>query len=62
MDHSTYIAAALAGVPTILVVLIGIVTSQRAFDRLDARMTGIEHCMGSIEARFARLECRVDRH
>jgi hypothetical protein len=62
MDHSTYIAAALASVPTIVTVLIGIFMSQRQFDGLDARMSAIESGMDSIEATFARIERNARRH
>jgi hypothetical protein len=62
MNHSTYIAAALASVPTIVTVLIGIVLSQRQFDGLDARMSAIESCMDSIEATFSCIERNIQRH
>jgi hypothetical protein len=62
MDHSTYIAAALASVPTITTVVIGIVMNQRQFGGLDARMSAMESCMDSIEAMFARIERNVLRH
>jgi hypothetical protein len=59
MEHSTYIAAALASVPTIITVLIGILLNNGRFTDLNSRMTAFEGRMNSFEGRMQSFDSRL---
>ena len=56
LDHSTYIAAALASVPTIITVLIGILLNNGRFTDLNSRMTAFESRMRSFDNRLTGID------
>ena len=60
MEHSTYIAAALASVPTIITVLIGILLNNGRFTDLNSRMTAFESRMQSFDNRLTGIDNKLD--
>jgi hypothetical protein len=60
LDHSTYIAAALASVPTIITVLIGILLNNGRFTDLNSRMTAFESRMQSFDNRLTGIDNKLD--
>ena len=60
MEHTQILVLALANVPTIITVLIGILLNSAKFDELDDRMTSIEYRMSSIEYHLAHISARLD--
>src|SRR5580698_5806939 len=60
LDHSTYIAAALASVPTIITVLIGILLNNGRFTGLNSRMTAFESRMQSFDNRLTGIDKKLD--
>jgi len=59
MDHTAYIVAALANVPTIIAVLIGILLNNGRFTDLNSRMTAFEGRMNSFENRMQSFDNRL---
>jgi hypothetical protein len=50
MDHNQLYILALANVPTMITVLIGILLNNARFNDLNLRMTSLESCLTRIEA------------
>jgi hypothetical protein len=59
MDHTRMLALALANVPTMITVLIGILINNARISDLNSRMTSFENRMNSIESRINSLENRI---
>jgi hypothetical protein len=60
MDRNQIFVLALANVPTILTVLIGILLNNGRLTDLHSRMASFEGRMGSIENRLTNLENKFD--
>lgn len=60
MDHNQIFVLALANVPTMITVLIGILISNAGMDTLNLRMTSIEGRLASIENRLTNLDHKLD--
>ena len=59
MDHNQLYILAIANVPTMITVLIGILLNNARFSDLNLRMTSMEGRLGSIDARFNAFENRI---
>jgi hypothetical protein len=59
MDHNTLIFAALANVPTMITVLIGILINNARITDINSRMTSMENRFGSMDSRFTSIENRL---
>ena len=60
MDRNQMLVLALANVPTILTVLIGILLNNGRLTDLNTRMTSFENRMQSMENRIASLDNKFD--
>jgi flagellar capping protein FliD len=60
MDRSQMLVLALANVPTIITVLIGILLSNGRLNDLNARMTSFESRLDSLEQRVTALDHKFD--
>ena len=60
MDHNQLYILAIANVPTMITVLIGILLNNARFNDLNLRMTSMEGRLGSVETRFSSFENRID--
>jgi hypothetical protein len=60
MDHSPYIVVALANVPTIITVLIGILLNNGRLNDLNSRMTAFEGRMNVFDAKLNAMDNKLD--
>jgi len=60
MDHNQMLVAALANVPTIITVLIGILINNSRMTDLNSRMTDLGAHMHTFEGRLTNLENKFD--
>ena len=60
MDHNQLYILAIANVPTMITVLIGILLNNARFNDLNLRMTSMEGRLGGMETRFNSFENRID--
>jgi hypothetical protein len=60
MDHSTWIAAGLVNVPTIITVFIGILLNNGRLTDLNSRMTAFEGRMQSFDNRLTAMDNKLD--
>jgi flagellar capping protein FliD len=60
MDHTQILVLALANVPTMITVLIGILINNARIGDLNSRMTSLENRISSIENRLTNLESKFD--
>jgi flagellar capping protein FliD len=60
MDRSQMLVLALANVPTIITVLIGILLNNGRLNDLNARMTSFESRLDSLEQRVTALDHKFD--
>lgn len=60
MDHTQPLMAAIANVPTIIIVVIGIVRDQGTFNKMSDCMTSIENRMSSIEYHLVHIDAKLD--
>lgn len=60
MDNSAIIVAALANVPTVVTVLIGILINNFRISDLNSRIGGIDSRMNSLENRISSFENKMD--
>jgi len=60
MDHNQLYILAIANVPTMITVLIGILLNNARFNDLNLRMTSMEGRLGGMEARFNSFENRIE--
>ena len=56
MDHNQIFVLALANVPTMITVLIGILIHNARINDLNSRMTSMENRINSIENRLTNLD------
>jgi hypothetical protein len=59
MDHNQLYVLAIANVPTMITVLIGILLNNARFNDLNLRMTSMEGRLGSMDTWFNGLESRI---
>jgi hypothetical protein len=60
MDHNQLYVLAIANVPTMITVLIGILLNNARFNDLNLRMTSMEGRLGGMETRFNSFENRIE--
>ena len=60
MDHNQLYILAIANVPTMITVLIGILLNNARFNDLNLRMTSMEGRLGAMETRFNSFENRIE--
>ena len=60
VDHNQIFVLALANVPTMITVLIGILMNSGRFGDLNSRMASFEGRMSSLEGRMTNLESKFD--
>jgi len=60
MDHNQLYILAIANVPTMITVLIGIRLNNARFNDLNLRMTSMEGRLGNMETRFNGFENRIE--
>jgi len=60
MDHNQLYILAIANVPTMITVLIGILLNNARFNDLNLRMTSMEGRLGGMETRFNSFENRIE--
>jgi hypothetical protein len=60
MDHNQLYILAIANVPTMITVLIGILLNNARFNDLNLRMTSMEGRLGGLDTRFNSFENRID--
>ena len=60
MDHTQLYILAIANVPTMIIVLIGILLNNARVSDLNLRMTSMEGRLGTMETRFNSLENRIE--
>jgi hypothetical protein len=60
MGHTQMLVLALANVPTILTVLIGILLNNGRFTDLNSRFTSIETRLATVEHRLTNLDQKFD--
>ena len=51
----------LAQIPTIILVVFGVVINGRKFDEIEVCLDRLDAAMDRLEATFGRLEARLDR-
>ncbi len=59
MDSNQILALAVANVPTIITVLIGILLNNGRISDLNSRMASFETCLASMDGRIASIENRL---
>ncbi len=59
MDRSQIFVLALANVPTIITVLIGILLNNGRLNDLNARMSGVDSRLASVDGRLASMDNRI---
>jgi hypothetical protein len=60
MDHNQILVLALANVPTIITVLIGILLNNGRLTDLNSRMTSMENRFTNLENRLTNLDHKFD--
>ena len=59
MDHNLMLAVALANVPTIITVLIGMLLNNGRFSDINGRFATLDGRMSAMDARMASMENRM---
>jgi hypothetical protein len=62
MDHNQMLVLALANVPTMITVVVGIVINNSRMADLNSRITNLNVPTNSFESRLTNLENKFDRH
>jgi hypothetical protein len=60
MDHDQLYILAIANVPTMITVLIGILLNNARFNDLNLCMTSMESRLSTMDGRFNNFENRID--
>ncbi len=60
MDKNALLVGALANVPTVITVLIGILVNNSRISDLNSRIGGIDGRIGSLENRITNFEGKMD--
>ncbi len=60
MDHTAYIVAALANVPTIITVLIGILLNNGRLNDTNSRIAAIEGRMNAFDQKLNNIDTKLD--
>ncbi len=60
MDHNALLVAALANVPTVITVLIGILINNSRISDLNSRISGMDGRIGGLESRITNFGHKMD--
>jgi hypothetical protein len=60
MDHNALLVGALANVPTVITVLIGILINNSRISDLSSRISGMDGRIGGLEGRITNFENKMD--